>query len=300
MLTVFRGHRVVSERGFGPASVHVRAGVVARVEDIDDVPRGAEVVDVGHLVMMPGLVDTHVHVNEPGRTDWEGFATATRAAAAGGVTTILDMPLNSIPATTTAEALAAKRRAAEGQCWVDVGFIGGVVPGNEGELEALHAAGVLAFKCFLVPSGVPEFEHVTGADLRRALPVLARLGAVLMVHAELPQPIEAALPRVAGLDPRTYRAWRRSRPRTSENDAVRLLARLSLECTSCTCRATRRCRCCARRGARAPRSRRRPARTTCTSCPTSSPTARRSSSARPPFASTSTGSCSGARSATAW
>lgn len=228
-LTVFRGHRVVSERGFGPATVHVRAGVIERVDDVHDVPRDAEVIDVGHLVLMPGLVDTHVHVNEPGRTDWEGFASATKAAAAGGVTTILDMPLNSIPATTTVAALEAKRRAAEGQCWVDVGFIGGVVPGNEADLEPLHDAGVLAFKCFLVPSGVPEFEHVAESDLRRALPVLARLGAVLMVHAELPRLIEGARHKIEGLDPRTHRAWRRSRPRSSENEAVRLVAALARE-----------------------------------------------------------------------
>jgi len=227
--TVFRGHRVVSSRGFGPASVHVQGGVITRVAGIDKVPRKAEVVDVGHLVLMAGLVDTHVHVNEPGRADWEGFDTATRAAAAGGVTTILDMPLNSVPATTSVAALEAKRRAADAQCWVDVGFIGGVVPGNEADLEPLHDAGVLAFKCFLVPSGVPEFEHVTEGDLRRALPILARLGAVLMVHAELPGPIEAATARVAEMDPRRYLTWRKSRPRTAENEAVRLLARLSRE-----------------------------------------------------------------------
>ena len=228
-VTVFRGERVVSERGFGPAAVHVRDGTVVRVSDADDVPSEARVVDVGPLVLMPGLVDTHVHVNEPGRTRWEGFATATRAAAAGGVTTILDMPLNSVPPTTTVAWLDAKRRAAEGQCAVDVGFIGGVVPGNEGELEALHEAGVLAFKCFLVPSGVPEFPHVTEGDLRRALPELARVDALLMVHAELPQPIEAAAAAAAGMGPRTHEAWLASRPTASEVEAVRLVARLAGE-----------------------------------------------------------------------
>src|SRR5689334_4614044 len=139
---------------------------------------------------MPGLVDTHVHVNDPGRSEWEGFETATRAAAAGGVTTLLDMPLNSIPATTSVEALAAKSGAAKGRVWVDVGFIGGVVPGNSDDLAALARAGVLAFKCFLVPSGVPEFEHVGEDDLRETLPILTDLGAVLMVHAESPRVIE--------------------------------------------------------------------------------------------------------------
>ncbi len=126
---------------------------------------------------MPGLVDTHVHINEPGRTEWEGFETATRAAAAGGVTTLIDMPLNSIPATTTAAALETKRTAARKKCWVNVGFWGGVVPGNAGELRALRRAGVFGFKCFLVPSGVPEFENVSEGDLRAALPKLAALDA---------------------------------------------------------------------------------------------------------------------------
>src|SRR5688572_16482724 len=173
-----RSTRVALPDGVRPATIRMRDGLIVAIDYSSQ--RQQDEVDVGNLMICPGLVDTHVHINEPGRTDWEGFASATRAAAAGGVTTILDMPLNSIPATTSVAALEAKRRAAEGQCWVDVGFIGGVVPGNEGELEALQSAGVLAFKCFLVPSGVPEFEHVTEGDLRRALPVLARLGAVLM------------------------------------------------------------------------------------------------------------------------
>ena len=150
---------------------------------------------------MPGLVDTHVHINEPGRTDWEGFETATRAAAAGGVTTLIDMPLNSIPATTTAAALETKRTAARKKCWVNVGFWGGVVPGNAGELRALHQAGAFGFKCFLVPSGVPEFSHVTEDDLRAALPELAALDTPLLVHSELPGPIEEATKKLAKSDP---------------------------------------------------------------------------------------------------
>src|SRR5436190_12114442 len=138
---------------------------------------------------MPGLVDTHVHVNEPGRTDWEGFETATRAAAAGGVTTIVDMPLNSIPATTTLAGLEEKLAAAAGQLTVDVGFWGGVVPGNTSELAKLWDAGVVGFKCFLIHSGVDEFPNVNEEELREAMPQLSRMGAVLIVHAELPGPI---------------------------------------------------------------------------------------------------------------
>src|SRR5688500_13571039 len=177
---IVRGRRIVTPAGVAPGEIVVRAGTIVSV----GAPRGSIVsrrtVDAGNAIVMPGLVDTHVHVNEPGRTEWEGFRTATRAAAAGGVTTLLDMPLNSIPATTTAAALAAKRAAAVGQCWVDVGFIGGVVPGNHGELRALHDSGVFAFKCFLVPSGVEEFRCVSEADLRLAMPELTALGATLM------------------------------------------------------------------------------------------------------------------------
>jgi len=182
---------------------------------------------------MPGLVDTHVHVNEPGRSDWEGFATATRAAAAGGVTTIVDMPLNSIPATTTLAGLREKLEAASGKCLVDVAFWGGLVPGNTGELAKLWDAGVVGFKCFLVHSGVDEFPNVTEKDLREAMPELARLGAPLIVHAELPGPIEAACGQTSdGKIERTYDAFLRARPRAAENEAVELMIRLSRE-TGC-------------------------------------------------------------------
>jgi hypothetical protein len=184
-------------------------------------------VDAGDLVVMPGLVDTHVHVNEPGRTDWEGFETATRAAAAGGVTTLLDMPLNSIPATTTVAALHEKARAARGKTWVDVGFIGGVVPGNAPALGALARGGVRAFKCFLVPSGVREFQHVTQPDLREAMPVLAELDATLMVHAELPAVVEAATLEAAAGDPVQYTTYLASRPPAAEHEAVALVIELA-------------------------------------------------------------------------
>jgi len=172
-------------------------------------------------------------VNEPGRTEWEGFKTATRAAAAGGVTTIVDMPLNCIPATTTREGLRAKLEVARYKLHVDAAFWGGVVPGNTSELGMLWNAGVVGFKCFLVPSGVDEFPNVTEKDLREAMPELARLGATLIVHAELPGPIEAACGQTSeGKIERTYDAFLRTRPRAAENEAVKLMIRLSRE-TEC-------------------------------------------------------------------
>jgi allantoinase len=189
---VVRSRRVVLPDGERPAAVHVAGERIATVAAYDDVPVGATVVEGGDLALLPGLVDTHVHLDEPGRTAWEGFASGTRAAAAGGVTTLVDMPLNSVPATTTTDALAAKLAAAGGQLAVDVGFWGGVVPGNAAELAALRAAGVLGFKAFLAPSGVEEFAHVGRADLERALPLLVPLCVPLLVHAELPGPLTAA------------------------------------------------------------------------------------------------------------
>jgi allantoinase len=181
-------------------------------------------MDVGSLVVLPGLVDSHLHVNDPGRSDWEGFETATRAAAAGGVTTLVDMPLNSIPPTTTSAGLAAKRRAADGRCHVDVGFWGGVVPGNVEQLHALAEAGVLGFKCFLSPSGVDEFEPVGEDDLREAMPTLAQLGLPLLVHAELPSRLFAPCG-----DPRSYATWLESRPAEAEEAAIDLLIAVARE-----------------------------------------------------------------------
>jgi allantoinase len=179
-------------------------------------------VDAGEYLVMPGVLDTHVHVNEPGRTEWEGFDSATRAAAAGGVTTILDMPLNSIPATTTVPALEMKRRAANGKSVVNVEYIGGVIPGNSGELEGMRDAGVRAFKCFLSPSGVDEFPSVTERYLREAFPILERLGLPLMVHAEDPTLL------LAGPDTgsRRYADWLASRPAAAERSAIEMLVRL--------------------------------------------------------------------------
>jgi len=218
---VIRGRRVVTPEGVRPASVHVAEGRIVRIGAWEEAPPDLSAVDAGESIVMPGLVDTHVHINEPGRTEWEGFETGTRAAAAGGVTTILDMPLNSIPATTTVEALDAKRKATRGKSVVNVEFIGGVVPGNAGELEGLRDAGVRAFKCFLSPSGVDEFPAVSERDLREAFPVLARLGLPLMVHAEDP----ACLLPGRGSS-RKYGDYLMTRPVAAERAAIMLLTRL--------------------------------------------------------------------------
>ena len=185
----------------------------------------SDIHDVGDLVVMAGIVDTHVHVNEPGRTEWEGFETATRAAAAGGVTTIVDMPLNSVPATTTLAALELKASAARGAD-IEVAYWGGVVPGNAGELEALADAGVRGFKCFLSPSGVAEFESVEAADLRAALPILRRCRRPLLAHAEWPAALQ---PVPASGDPRAYATWLESRPPDAELAAIELLISLARE-----------------------------------------------------------------------
>lgn len=202
------------------AALHISEGRIGRVAAWDDAPPDQELVDAGNALVMPGLVDSHVHVNEPGRTEWEGFATATRAAAAGGITTICDMPLNSIPATTSVASLEAKRGAALGKTSVNVEFIGGVVPGNAAALAALADAGVCAFKCFLAPSGVPEFPHVGERELREAFPVIARTGLTLMVHAEDPAFLS---PKGQGLG---YPEYLASRPVAAEREAIALLIRL--------------------------------------------------------------------------
>ena len=224
-----RSKRVVTPEGVQAATLRIRDGVIEAITGYDDFPAGKNCYDAGDSVVMPGLVDTHVHIDEPGRTDWEGFQTATRAAAAGGVTTLIDMPLNSIPATTTTAALEAKRKAARGKCHVNVGFWGGVVPGNAQDLRALHEAGVLGFKCFLVPSGVDDFVNVTEGDLRAALPILAELNAPLMVHAELPGPIEAANRKLAKSNPAKYKTWHLSRPPSAETKAIQLMIGLARE-----------------------------------------------------------------------
>jgi allantoinase len=258
---VIRGKRIVLPESIGPASIHIADATIVDIASYDRVPADCELLEIGdESLVMPGLVDTHVHINEPGRTEWEGFRTATLAAAAGGVTTLVDMPLNSIPPTTTVAGFQAKSAAARGQCHVDVGFWGGVVPGNTRELASLAEAGVVGFKCFLIHSGVDEFPNVTEDDLREALPELSRLGALLIVHAEVPGPISrtgipassSGTPTVReGLDepknqspsltvgvlpgpgrnvsPTKYAAFLASRPRAAEDEAVALMIKLAGE-----------------------------------------------------------------------
>jgi len=226
---IIRSKRAIVPEGERAAAIHIRNGVISEISAFDDIPAGSPVHDAGSSVVMPGLVDTHVHINEPGRTDWEGFSSATRAAAAGGITTLVEMPLNSIPATTTAAAYREKVAAAAGKLWVDTGFWGGVVPGNTDELRALWEAGAFGFKCFLVPSGVEEFPHVAETDLRAALPVLAAMGAPLLAHSELPGPIAEHAKKPLKEDSRRYATWLASRPRDAENEAIALLLKLSRE-----------------------------------------------------------------------
>lgn len=216
-----RSRRVVVGDTERPATISVRDGRVAAVEAHDRAPDGGNVTDVGDLVVMPGLVDIHVHMNEPGNTEWEGAATATRAAAAGGITTLVDMPLNSLPVTTSVAALEEKRRAIAHQCTVDVGFHAGLVEGNAGELDALIDAGVVCVKAFLCHSGLDPFPAAREADVRAALPVLARRGVPLLVHAEV---VDGHAPP-AWKDPRDPGEWLASRPVSMELDAIAMLAR---------------------------------------------------------------------------
>lgn len=215
---IIRSRRVVFPGGERPADVRIHDGKVAQVAGYGDLSAsGQHLSDLGDTALLPGLVDTHVHVNEPGRTEWEGFTTATKAAAAGGVTTVIDMPLNSIPPTTTVAGLRVKQQAARGQAWVDLGFWGGAIPGNTADLGPLHDAGVFGFKSFLSPSGVDEFAHLaTSGELELALAEQARLGALAIVHAEDAAVLDAA-PRLPGAN---YRDFLASRPDPAEATAV--------------------------------------------------------------------------------
>ena len=215
--TVLRARRLVTAGREQAGCVGISDGRIIAVEPLESGLEGRRVVELGEdVVLLPGLVDAHVHVNEPGRTEWEGFASATRAAAAGGVTTILDMPLNSIPPTVDVAALEVKRKSALGQLSVDVGFWGGAVPGNLGELTGLHAAGVFGFKCFLVHSGVEEFPPLRPEHLEDYLRVLRTVDGLLIVHAEDGDAIEQA-PSVHSDD---YRDFLSSRPRVAEDRAI--------------------------------------------------------------------------------
>jgi allantoinase len=215
---VIEADRVYTPRGPRPGAVAVDAGIISEILEPGADVEAREVVRLAAgEVLIPGVVDSHVHVNEPGRTDWEGFSSATAAAAAGGVTTIIDMPLNSIPPTTTPEALQVKRKSADGACSVDVGFWGGAVPQNLGRLAELHAAGVFGFKAFLAPSGVPEFEHLTAAQLKSAAAQIAAFDGLLIVHAEDPEVLAHAEAHAVRGD---YAGFLASRPDTAEISAI--------------------------------------------------------------------------------
>ena len=212
---VVRARRAVLPVGERAAAVHTEDGRITAVTAFDEVP-GSAVTLADDEVLLPGLVDSHVHVNEPGRTEWEGFASATRAAVAGGGTTVVDMPLNSVPPTTTVEALHVKREAAKGQVSADVAFWGGAVPGNLSDLRPLHEAGVVGFKCFLLDSGVPEFPPLDDAGLRAALTELAGFDGLLIAHAEDADAIAAA-PEPQGP---SYAGFLASRPGAAEESAI--------------------------------------------------------------------------------
>lgn len=212
-----RSRRVITPSGVRPALIQVLEGRIAAVGGYGD--GGPRVIDYGDLVIMPGLVDSHVHVNEPGRTEWEGFETATRAAAAGGVTTIVDMPLNSIPPTTSVAAFQLKREALMGKAWVDVALWGGAVPDNAAELELLLDAGAVGFKCFMVDSGVPEFPPLSITEIAEVAGVLSEARAPLIVHAESPEHLGPAGP--------TYPEYLRSRPASGEDAAIERLRDIS-------------------------------------------------------------------------
>ncbi|KAL4630704.1 allantoinase, mitochondrial-like [Arapaima gigas] len=222
-----RSQRVLCGNDICPAVIIIKDGKIHNILPHADLPLddSYKVLDVGSKLVMPGVVDCHVHVNEPGRKNWEGYWTATRAAAAGGVTTIADMPLNSIPPTTTMVNLMEKIQAAEGQCFVDTAFWGGVVPGNQGELRPMIKAGIAGFKCFLIHSGVDEFPHVTDDDLHSAMKQLMGTGSVLLFHAEK----EVQAIPVTDEDPCEYSTFLRSRPDIMELEAIRTITQLCLQ-----------------------------------------------------------------------
>src|SRR5260370_14399659 len=229
----FVSRRIATPEGIRPGAIivrnDVREGKISGIVHADELPADTEVHDFGESTILPGLVDSHVHIKDRGRAEWEGFETATRAAAAGGYTMLVDMPLNCLPPTATVAALAAKRKAAAGRCWVDWLAWGGVVSDNQEEIEALGAAGVPGFKCFLTHPGIDGFTMVTEAELRAALPHVARTGLPLLVHAELPGPVDEATRRLSQADWSKYATYLQSRPDEAEVSAIQLVISLCRE-----------------------------------------------------------------------
>ena len=223
---VVTSDRIITPEGERPGAVVVSDGTITAVVSREAAPAAHDTFDAGSAALLPGIVDTHVHLNEPGRTDWEGFATGTHAAAAGGVTTVVDMPLNSVPVTTNVAALRHKAAAAHGVALVDYGFWGGVIPGNAADIAPLLDAGALGFKVFLVPSGIDEFPMTGPRDLAAAMTQIAEHNAVLLVHAEAPEVIERATLDASG-DPRRYATWLASRPVAAEITAIDRMLELS-------------------------------------------------------------------------
>jgi allantoinase len=231
MMQAFRSTRVLTLEGLAAATLLVENERITAVRGWSDVPEAAILRDFGGSVLLPGLVDSHVHINEPGRTEWEGFSTATRAAASGGVTTLVDMPLNCVPETTDVDALEAKRAAAQGKTWVDWAAWGGLVRGNTESLPALAGEGIPGFKCFLIHSGIDGFAWVDEADLRLALAKLRGTGLPLLAHAEVADPVIAATHELnaSGADWRKYCTYLSSRPDAAEVQAIALLISLAEE-----------------------------------------------------------------------
>jgi allantoinase len=225
----FTSSRVVLPGKVGAFAVLVEEERISAVVPRDEIPVSAPVTDFGDLAILPGLVDSHIHINEPGRTEWEGFRSVTRGAAAGGYTMLVDMPLNCVPATTTPPALEAKRSAARGRCQVDWAAWGGLVAGNREQIAALASAGVCGFKCFLIHPGIDEFAMVNETELRATLPQLKQTGLPLLVHAELPGPVDSATAGLRQADWRVYETFLRSRPDEAELGAIELLTRLCEE-----------------------------------------------------------------------
>ena len=214
---IIKAQRAIMPDGERPATIGIRNGLIAAIDNLETSAIAAQVVSLrDDEVLMPGLVDSHVHICEPGNTDWEGFLTATRAAAAGGITTLVDMPLDSIPTTVSLAALAAKRAAANGQCYVDVGFWGGAIPSNLADLPALHDAGVLGFKSFLCSTGTDDFPHITPRHMKEVMRAVHELGSVFIVHAESDEVLSA----IPAVNTQSYREYLLSRPRGAENLAI--------------------------------------------------------------------------------